>query len=129
MVRAGMILVEVAMQVPEGTVIGAMFGTAVEAFLVRASMGLVNLTMKFPVRSVIPSMSTIVVVMGKCRCGWCRYGQYRRSNESFADAHDTSPVQAAPLVEARNGRIHRYSTVIELNRTGIRHLGFVHGSP
>src|SRR5215510_7076513 len=97
MPRARMIRVKVAMQVPQGTVIGAMLSLAIEALLVRTPVGYVHLTMKFPVRAVIASMSTIVVVVGQCRGGWCGYGQHRRSNESFADGHDTSPAHAAPL--------------------------------
>src|SRR4029453_14990557 len=90
-------------------------------------MGLIDLTMKFPVRSVITTMSTIVVVMGQCRCRWCCYGQNHRSNEIFADGHDASPVQAASLVHTRNGYIHRYSMAARLNATGMRRLGAVHG--
>ena len=84
-----------------------MFGTVIEALLVRAPMGLVHLTMKFPVRSMITSMSTIIFVMSQCRCGWSSYGPQRCRNESFADGHGTYPVQAAPLAEARN----RFTTI------------------
>src|SRR5262245_60275905 len=72
-----------------------MFGSAIEALFVRAPVGIVHLMMKFPVRAVITSVSTIVV-MGQCRCGRCTYGQHRRSNESSANGHDTSPIQTAP---------------------------------
>ena len=99
MPRARMILVKVAMQIPQRTMIGTVLSPTVETLLVRVPVRLVQLTMKFPVRSVI--MSIINVVMGQCRCGWCRYSQHRRSNENFADGHDTSPVQAAPPSEER----------------------------
>jgi len=98
--------------------IGAVLSPTVETLLARVPVCLVQLTMKFPVRSVITSMSTIVVVMGQCRCGWCRYGQYCHSNESFIDGHDTSPVQAAPMVEAQNACIYplQYGDGVEPHR-------------
>jgi hypothetical protein len=54
-----------------------MFGTAIEALLVRAPVGLVHLAMIFPVRSMITRMPTLILVMSQCRCGWSRHGQHR----------------------------------------------------
>jgi len=80
-----------------------MFGSAIEPLLVRAPMGLVHLAMKVPVRTVVTSVSIKVVVMRECCSGWCRYGQHRHSNESFAQSHNTSPVGA---LDRSAGRLH-----------------------
>src|SRR5262245_1206545 len=109
--------------------IGAVLSPTVETLLVRAPVCLVQLTMKFPVRSVVTSMSTIVVVMGPCRCGWCHYSQHRRSNENFADDHDyiSSPRRASGT---KRGTVASTvnSTVVKLNPTGMRRLATVHGT-
>ena len=83
MARAGMILMEVPVQVPQGAVIGLVFSLTIKAFLVRSPVGLVHLLMKSPVRPVIPSVLTVVVIVGEGSCCRCRYGQHRRRNESF----------------------------------------------
>ena len=62
MPRARMIFVKIGMQVPQRTVIGAMFCPAIEPLLVGAPVRPIHFSMEFPVRSVITRMSTIIVM-------------------------------------------------------------------
>ena len=98
MACTGVIPVEILVQVLEGAVVGAVLGLAVEAFLVRTPVGLVDLVVESPVRPVIASVLTVVVIMGERCSGRCRDGQHRCCYDGFADGHDVSPV-GAPDVE------------------------------
>jgi hypothetical protein len=48
-------------QIAEGAMIGAMFGTAIESFLMRALMGVGQLVVEF----LMPGVAVVVIVMRK----------------------------------------------------------------
>ena len=109
MSRTGVIPMEVSMLIPQGPVVGAMLGLAIEPFLVGAPVGLVDLAVESPVGPVVTSVLTIVVIMRERRSGRGRDGQHRRRNQSFADGHGVSPVEV-PDAEIL-GRLQFSSTV------------------
>jgi len=75
----GMILVEVLMQIPQRPVIGAVLSGTVEALLMCAPVGFVDLTMESIVGPMVALMLTVVVVVvRKRRRGRYRQGQRRR---------------------------------------------------
>jgi hypothetical protein len=87
---ARMLLVEVAVQVPQGTMIRTVFGSAVEAFLVRTPVSLIHLPVKSPVRPMVSVVSTVsVLVSQSCGC-WCRKGQKSRCEDDFTYGHGVS---------------------------------------
>jgi hypothetical protein len=59
MTRTGMPLVKVAVQVAQGAMIGTVLGSAVEAFLMCASVGLVHFAVEPIVRRMIASVSIV----------------------------------------------------------------------
>src|SRR5262249_34829366 len=87
---SGVILVEFAMQIPQGSVIGAVLPVAVEALLVGAPVSFVDAAMELPVPLMVAlmlSVVAVVVVVCECRRGRCRQGQHSRRHECFADRH------------------------------------------
>jgi hypothetical protein len=93
---ARMLLVEVAVQVPQGTMIRTVFGSAVEAFLVRTPVSLIHLPVKSPVRPMVSVVSTVTVLVSQsCGC-WCRKGQRSRCEDDFADGHGSLSYARSP---------------------------------
>jgi hypothetical protein len=123
MARSGMILMEVLVQVPEGAVVGAMLGLAIESFLVRTPVRLVDLAVESPVRVVIASVLTVIVIMGERSSGRCRDGQHSHCNEGFTDGHGVSPVKVPDAA----GTVLAHRTTATLNLTATLRLGAVHG--
>ena len=118
MACTGMIFVEILVQALKCAVVGAVLGLAVEAFLVRTPVGLVDLVVESPVRPVIASVLTVVVIMREGSCGRCRYGQHRRRNESFADGHGVSPVELPDAQKPGMSAFRWQRTSVTLNPTG-----------
>src|SRR5262249_8613154 len=102
-----MILVKIAVQVPQGAMIGTVLSLTIKAFLVCSPECLVQLAMKSPMRPVITSVLTIVVIVGEGSCCRCGYGQHRRRNESFADGHGLSPSDS----RKSQGELH-FETIV-----------------
>jgi hypothetical protein len=117
---------EVPMQVSEGAVVGAMFPGAIEPFLVGASMGFVDFAVEAPVRPVIASVLTVVVIMGERRRGRRRDGQNCRGQKSFADAHGLTPVKIPETDKIRDCCILGQDTCAELNPSEMRCIRVVH---
>src|SRR5215470_3183170 len=85
---SGMILMELAMQIAQRPVIGAVLRATIEAFLMSAPVRFANVAMEPPVRPMIALMLPVVaVVMRKRRCDRCRQGQHSRRDKCLADCH------------------------------------------
>jgi hypothetical protein len=77
-----MIVMEVLMQVPQGTMVGIVFRAAVEAFLVSAAVGLAQVLVELPVLRVI-----VVVVVGQRRHRGHGEQQHCRRYQSLIHGH------------------------------------------
>jgi len=86
---SGMLLVELAMQIPQRSVIGAVLPATGEALLMGTLVSFVYLAMESVVRPVVALMLIVVVVVVMCErhCGRCRQRQNGCCHKYFADSH------------------------------------------
>jgi hypothetical protein len=71
---SGMILVELAMQIPQPSVIGAVLPATVEALLMGALVSFVDVAMESvvcPMIALMPIVVVVIIVRERC-CGRCR---------------------------------------------------------
>src|SRR5215831_2162584 len=93
---AGMIFVEVTVQVPQGTMKGAVLGFAIEAVFMGALVGFVY----FPVEAVVLPV-VVVVIVSRGRNGSCGQRQCRGRHYGFRHGHGRSP--SLQLLSAAHG--------------------------
>ena len=93
MICAGMVFVEVSMQVPQRAMIGAVLGSAVETVFMSALVGFVDFSVEAVMFPMIACVLVIVVVRLVSRGGHHRCGQSQRCGRQygFRHGHDRSP--------------------------------------
>ena len=109
MPRAGMILVEVFVRSPEGTMIGAVLPSARETLVVRTFMGSVDSPMQLPVLRMVACVFVEVVVafVRRGRRGSC--GQHQRRGRDYGFRHGHGGVSDTGLFKPT----HKNHTVSE----------------
>jgi len=89
--------VEILMQIPEGTMIGAVLTSAVKAVFMSAFVGAVKLAVNSPVGCLI-----LVLVMRESRRHSGGQRQHCGRRKNFSEGHFKSPMPSPPLREQRN---------------------------
>src|SRR5215470_2101228 len=89
----GMILVEITVQVPQGTMVSTMLGFAVKPVLMGALVGFIHFPVEAVMFPMIACVLVIVVVRLVSRGGHHRCGQSQRCGRQygFRHGHDRSP--------------------------------------
>ena len=65
--RPRMVGMEMAMHVPQGTMVGTVLGPALKPFVMRTRMGSARNVVKLPMAGMISGMAVVVVLVGGCR--------------------------------------------------------------